>query len=115
MERRFERPRWPCVSALLTAGLLATGGGASGQGLTVPSKPGFPAAFAGGGTIRQGHPAIADLGLTPGHKSIVFGTSTKRLYVVLWNGSLAPGFPVTLPAEIASSPGVGDLTGDGVP
>jgi VCBS repeat protein len=115
MERRFQRPGWPCVSLLLTAGLLATGGAASGQGLTVPSKPGFPATFAGGGTIRQGHPAIADLGLTPGHRSIVFGTSTRRLYVVLWNGALAPGFPVTLPAEIASSPGVGDLTGDGIP
>jgi FG-GAP-like repeat len=71
--------------------------------------------FAGGGTIRQGHPAIADLGLTPGHKSIVFGTSTKRLYVVRWDGSLAPGFPVTLPAEITSTPAIGDLNGDGIP
>lgn len=115
MERRFERPRWPCVSALLTTGLLVTGGAASGQGLTVPSKPGFPATFTGGGTIRQGHPAIADLGLTPGHKSIVFGTSTRRLYVVRYDGSVAPGFPVVLPAEITSSPAVGDLNADGAP
>lgn len=115
MAPRPARPAWPCVLAFLTVGVLAAGRTAVGQGVTVPSKPGFPATFAGGGTIRQGHPAVADLGLTPGHKSIVFGTSTKRLYVVLWNGSLAPGFPVTLPAEVTSSPAVGDLTGDGIP
>jgi FG-GAP-like repeat len=65
--------------------------------------------------MRGGHPAVADLGLTPGHKSIVFGTSTRRLYVVLWNGALAPGFPVVLPAEVVSSPAIGDITGDGIP
>jgi hypothetical protein len=114
MNVRLARPRWPCVFALFAAGaLIPRPSGA--QGTSVPSKPGFPATFAGGGTIRQGHPAVADLGLTPGHKSVVFGTSTKRLYVVLWNGALAPGFPVTLPAEITSSPAVGDVNSDGFP
>ena len=78
------------------------------------SKAGFPLTLAGGGASYSS-PAIADLGLTPGHKSIVFGTVTGRLYVVLWNGTVAPGFPVTLPREIASSPAVGDLDGDGIP
>jgi FG-GAP-like repeat len=115
MDTRFARPRWSCVFASVAILALISAAPALAQGTTVPAKPGFPATFAGGGTIRQGHPAIADLGLTPGHKSIVFGTSTKRLYVVLWNGALAPGFPVTLPAEINSSPAIGDLTGDGIP
>ena len=79
-----------------------------------PQNPGFPATLAGG-SIRAGHPAVADLGLTPGHKSIVFGASLHKLYVVLYDGSVATGFPVTLPAESSGSPAVGDLTGDGVP
>jgi FG-GAP-like repeat len=114
MKPCFARPRWPCVFALLAAGALIPRPSVA-QGTSVPFKPGFPATFTGGGTLRQGHPAVADLGLTPGHKSVVFGTSTKRLYVVLWNGTLAPGFPVVLPAEVVSSPAVGDVTGDGIP
>lgn len=58
---------------------------------------------------------IADLGLTPGHKSIVFGTSGRKLYVVLWDGTVAPGFPVTLPGDVFSSPAIGDLDNDGIP
>lgn len=116
MAPRPARPAWPCVLAFFAAAVLCSGEAARAQSSNnAPFKPGFPAVFTGGGTLRQGHPVIADLGLTPGHKSIVFGTSTKRLYVVLWNGSLAPGFPVTLPAEVTSSPAVGDLTGDGIP
>jgi len=60
--------------------------------------------------MRGGGPAVADLGLTPGHKSIVFGTSNGRLYVVRHDGTVAPGFPVTLPREIVSSPAIGTLT-----
>ena len=74
-------------------------------------RPPFgPLSLAGGGTSRGGHPAVADLGLTPGHKSIVFGTSNGRLYVVKHDGSVAAGFPVTLPREIVSSPAVGTVT-----
>ena len=79
-------------------------------GQPCPPPGGFRAGFgplvlAGGGTLRGGGPAIADLGLTPGHKSIVFGTSNGRLYVVRHDGTVAPGFPVTLPSEIVSGPG----------
>jgi len=115
MDIRLTRPRWPCVFAALAFAALSPTEPSGAQGTSVPSKPGFPATFAGGGTMRSGHPAVADLGLTPGHKSIVFGTSTRRLYVVLWNGTLAPGFPAALPAEVVSSPAVGDVTGDGIP
>jgi len=77
-------------------------------------KAGFPFTLTGGGA-PHGEPVIADLGLTPGHKSIVFGTSGRKLYVVFWNGTVAPGFPVTLPGDVYSSPAVADLDGDGDP
>lgn len=82
-----------------------------------PYKPGFPVTLPGAGTTR-GHPIVADLGLTPGHKSIIFGTVTGRLYVILWDGSIAPGFPVQLNpvSPIDSSPAVGILDNvDGKP
>lgn len=84
----------------------------------VAYKPGFPFTITGGGTLLRGAPAVADLGLTPGWKSIVFGTTTGQLFVVLYDGataSVAPGFPVTLPARIDGTPAVGDVTGDGIP
>lgn len=77
-----------------------------------PQKFGFPKTLVGGKVNRGSYPAIADLGLTPGHKSIVFGTAAGLLYVVLWDGTVAPGFPVQLPKEIISSPVVGELDGD---
>ncbi len=110
--RRGARRAPVAAAALLVAAFAAASLGA--QVAPGPQKPGFPATLAGG-SIRAGHPAVADLGLTPGHKSIVFGTSLHKLYVVLYDGSVAPGFPVTLPAESSGSPAVGDLTGDGVP
>src|SRR5712692_7636747 len=80
-------------------------------------KAGFPATgglLAGGGPCH-GRPAIADLGLTPGHKSIIFGTATRKLYVVKYDGTVASGFPVTLPGDVYSSPAIGDINNDGIP
>jgi hypothetical protein len=75
----------------------------------------FPVTFAGSGT-SHGQPVIADLGLESGqYKQIIFGTTSHKLYVLLHGGTVAPGFPVTLPADIYSSPAVGDLDGDGNP
>ncbi len=80
----------------------------------VLSKSGFPITFSGNKT-SHGEPVIADLGLTPGHKQIIFGTYNHKLYVVNYDGSVASGFPVTLPGDIYSSPAIGDLDGDGIP
>ncbi len=87
------------LASLLPAALAAVPGPAE--------KPGFPLSLTGGGAVRAGHALIADLGLTPGHKSIVFGTENKMLYVVLYNGTVAAGFPQSLPAETSGSPAVG--------
>jgi hypothetical protein len=103
------------TGGVYTTLLLALAGfTASSSATSPPLKPGFPATFSGSGNLHWGHPAIADLGLTPGHKSIVFGSSGHKLYVVKYDGTLATGFPVTLPADIVSSPAVGDLDGDGI-
>jgi hypothetical protein len=75
---------------------------------------GFPVTFAGTKT-SHGRPTIADLGLVPGHKSLVFGTAAHKLYVVNLDGTVAAGFPVTLPADVASAPAVADLDADGAP
>src|SRR5215813_9121594 len=102
------------LAGALFGALLAAALG--GQGLPPGGyKAGFPPLTIPNGHSTHGNPVIADLGLTPGHKSIVFGTSARKLFVVLWDGTVAPGFPVTLPGDIASSPAVGDINNDGVP
>lgn len=63
-------------------------------------------------------PAVVDL-FGNGRKEIVVGTgsmpssSSKRLSVFSANGKQVKGFPVRLPAEVSSSPAVGDVDGDG--
>ncbi|HKC23517.1 MAG TPA: hypothetical protein VKF32_02185, partial [Thermoanaerobaculia bacterium] len=54
---------------------------------------GFPVSFSNTKT-SHGKPVIADLGLNPGHKQIIFGTFGHQLYVVNDDGTVAPGFPV---------------------
>ena len=110
MIRTATRTRFALAAISWTVLLLSS---LHGQNLP-PSKPGFPAVLPGGKS-SHGQPVVADLGLTPGHKSVVFGTSGRKLYVVLYNGSVAPGFPVTLPGDVLSSPAIGDINNDGVP
>jgi hypothetical protein len=87
------------------------------------NKSGFPISLPGQGTGEGNsvfsQPVAADLGLSPGFKSIVFGLRNGRLYVIYRNPAngvwgVAPGWPVQLPSHIASSPTVGDVTGDGI-
>ena len=88
----------------------------SGQQLTLPPNyPGFPVTIPGGGPVIYSQPAVADLGLAGGNKSIVYGDAQGRLYVISSTGTIAPGFPVQLPGPIASSPAIGDINGDGAP
>lgn len=87
------------------------------------NKSGFPVSIpgqaSGQGNVVFSQPVAADLGLSPGFKSIVFGLRNGKLYVIYRNPAngvwgVAPGFPVQLPSHIASPPTVGDVTGDGV-
>ncbi|MHB1047383.1 MAG: IPT/TIG domain-containing protein [Thermoanaerobaculia bacterium] len=106
--------------ALLLAAALAAP--AAAQAL----KTGFTKKIPNVGWARQSRPALANLGFG-GKKSIVFGTSGLLpagnpggvptaggwLNVVNADGTVPPGFPVQLPAEV-NTPAVGDLNGDGV-
>ncbi len=83
------------------------------------AKPGFPKTVNGPGPsglgATHGKPVIADLGLTPGHKSVVFGNFGGQLWVVKYDGTVPAGMPLILPGDVYSTPAVGDLDGDGLP
>jgi hypothetical protein len=89
---------------------IVVGGGASAQtppaGIAVRSP--FPKAAAGN---PGAEPLLVDLGLSGGRKSIVFGTTARKLYVFNYDGTIAAGWPVDLPGEVHSSPAVADLGG----
>ncbi len=93
--------------------LIAGGRTARAQQPTLPAgiamKTGFPKALAGGNPTNE--PVWANLGLTGGRKSIIVGTSARQLYVVNFDGSIAAGWPQTLPGQVVSSAAVGDLGG----
>ncbi len=99
------------ASAVLLGGLAATAAGAQN---VPPSKPGFPVTLTGAGNMIGGHPTVGDLSLTPGHKSVVFCTAGGKLYVVKYDGTVASGFPVTMPGECAGTVAIGDINNDGV-
>ncbi|HEV8230927.1 MAG TPA: VCBS repeat-containing protein [Thermoanaerobaculia bacterium] len=87
---------------------------ATGELNTPPLRPGWPARLAGAGTVRGSHPAVGDLD-RDGVKEIVVGTANRRVYVLRANGTVVPGWPITMPAEIGASPAIGDVDGDGFP
>ena len=102
------------VALCAVVATFVVGGRAFGQ--TPPAgialRAGFPVNTSG---TPGGEPLLADLGLTGGRKSVVFGTSARKLYVVNFDGTVAPGWPKDLPGEVRSSPAVADLDGDGKP
>ena len=98
------------VARAVLALTIVVGGGASAQvppaGITLRSP--FPKPTAG---TPGGQPLLVDLGLSGGRKSIVFGTMAGKLYVYNYDGTVAPGWPQTLPNAVSSSPAVADLGG----
>lgn len=109
--------RGRCLAASAMALALLAPAAAGQQPLSPPLEPGFPLILPGQGNAISSHPIMADLGLTPGYRSIVFGLRNGNLYVLSRQAegqwAPAPGWPQTLPAHIASSPAVADLDGDG--
>lgn len=92
---------------------LLASSGAFGQNMP-PSRPGWPVRLAGAGAVRSSHPAVGDLD-NDGVKEIVVGTQNRRVYALRANGTVMPGWPITMPAEIGASPSIGDVDGDGFP
>jgi hypothetical protein len=81
-------------------------------------RSGFPVLLSTAGPVRFSTPVAADLDKN-GTKWIIVGTAGVGtggwLYVIKRDGTIRPGWPKQLPAEIASSPAVGDVNGDGNP
>ena len=102
--------RNPLLPALL---LLATLPAAARAALnTPPLRAGWPVSLAGAGTVRVSQPAVGDLD-NDGVKEIVVGTVNRKVYALRANGTVMPGWPVTVSAEVNSSPALGDIDGDG--
>lgn len=83
--------------------------------------PSSPATLSGCGPTA-GNPVVADLGIAPGKKQIVFVTELGCVVVMKHDGTVySPAFPRTIKAPggasvgVLSSPAVGDLDGDGIP
>src|SRR5262249_17976839 len=79
-----------------------------------PSRAGFPKVFPRAGTVRASSIAVGDL-FKDGRKEIVFGTAGRQLWAIFPDGSVVPGWPKTMPAEIGAAPAIGDVDGDGFP
>lgn len=118
-----------CRLAVAAVAALCLGFASEGRAACTPigqpcpppgaAKAGFPKTVSGPGAnglgATHGKPVIADLGLTPGHKSVVFGNYGGQLWVVTTNGTTTSSILVdTLPADALSTPAVGDLDGDGL-
>jgi hypothetical protein len=99
-------------SLVLTLFLAALPVAARGALNAPPLRPGWPMRLAGAGTVRVSQPAVGDLD-NDGVKEIVVGTSGRKVYALRANGTVMPGWPVTVSAEVNSSPALGDIDGDG--
>ena len=64
-------------------------------------------------TWSRGGPVVGNVYLGDGTPEIVFGTTTNRIYMLRSNGSMPPGWPVTVGEDVNASPALGDVDGDG--
>jgi hypothetical protein len=109
--------RHPCLRAGLTVALLqlAAAAGVSAQQPVPPTlRPNFPVTLTGSGPVQVSQPGVGDLD-NDGRKEIVVGTHGRQLWVLNADGSVRPGWPQTLPAEVAGAPTIGLIDGDQFP
>ncbi|HEY3122589.1 MAG TPA: VCBS repeat-containing protein [Thermoanaerobaculia bacterium] len=84
------------------------------QPVQPPLRPNFPVTLAGSGPVQVTQPAVGDLD-NDGIKEIVVGTKGRQLWVLNADGTVRPGWPQTLPAEVVGSPAIGLIDGDSFP
>jgi hypothetical protein len=75
----------------------------------IPPEDGWPRS--GGGKFHSS-PAIANLDGDPTTLEVVIGCDDHKVYAWGPGGASVPGWPVTLPDTVRSSPAVGDISGD---
>lgn len=75
----------------------------------VPPEDGWPRT---GGARFHSSPAIAELDGDPTDLEVVIGCDDGKVYAWRADGTPVPGWPVTLPDSVVSSPAVGDIYGD---
>jgi len=110
----FSRLARRAGSFVVCAGLLGTALSLA-QSVPAPIRAGFPVGLPGSGPVERSKPAVANLDNDASPKEIVVGTRGGELYVLNSNGTIRAGWPKSLPCEIASSPAIGDIDGDGFP
>lgn len=64
-------------------------------------------------TWSRGAPAVANLLPADAGTEIIFGTTSNRIYVLRADGSVPPGWPVTVGDDVTAAPAIGDVNGDG--
>jgi hypothetical protein len=75
----------------------------------IPPEDGWPRA---GGANFRSSPAIANLDSDPTTLEVVIGCDDGKVYAWGPEGAAVPGWPVTLPDSVKSSPAVADIAGD---
>ncbi|MCK4776444.1 MAG: VCBS repeat-containing protein, partial [Candidatus Krumholzibacteria bacterium] len=65
-----------------------------------------------GCTFLYSSPALADMD-SDEDDELVVGSQSREVYIFDDDGSILPGWPVTIPDVISGSPAVGDIDGDG--
>jgi hypothetical protein len=105
-----------CLPWLAEANCPPTPGSPCPAGPLKPSFGPFRTSSSASPNFRpDGKPVVADLKLVAGKKSVVFGNFGGQLWVVNADGTVPNGIPLSLPADVLSTPAVGDLDGDGKP
>jgi VCBS repeat protein/FG-GAP repeat protein len=110
----FSRPAFRAGSLGVCAVLFGTALSLA-QSVNAPLRAGFPVVLPGSGPVERSKPAVGNLDNDASAKEIVVGTRDGELYVLNSNGTIRAGWPKSLPCEIASSPAIGDIDGDGFP
>ncbi len=64
-------------------------------------------------TWSRGGPVVGNVLTANAAPEIVFGTTTNRIYMLRADGSIPPGWPVTVGDDVNASPALGDVDGDG--
>lgn len=109
----------PAISAPSSSAVAlrssAQGSGRAHSARSYPELPGWPASM--GITVNYapgGGPATVDVD-GDGRLEVFAGSTDQKLYGWRIDGTLLPGFPITLSGMAQSSPAVGDVDGDGRP